>query len=363
MKIGRRDVGSPAGEVYIIAEIGVNHDGSPERAMELVRAARDAGADAVKFQVFRADLLMSRAARLADYQASAGERDPVAMLRRLELPFDALRSLVDGAHALGLDAVATVFSLELVDEAAALAWDAFKTASPDIVHRPLLLALAGTGRPIIVSTGASTLEEVRRAVDWLEPWRERTALLQCVSAYPVADDDAALDGIAAIGRVFAGPVGYSDHTQGTGTGASAVRWGAAILEKHLTYDRGAAGPDHAASLDPAMFARYASAARAARPDERGRSVMGVKRVLDVEMDVRGASRQSIVVRRALGAGHVLTRDDLTFKRPGSGLEPWQLEGVLGARLSTAVPADTPLTIEAVRGSMAGPGRRERGAAA
>jgi len=351
----------------VIAEVGVNHDGSAQRAADLVLAASRAGADAVKFQVFRADLLMSRSARLAAYQAAAGERDPVEMLRRLELSMDELSGLVDVAHGLGLGAIATVFSVELVDPAAALAWDAFKTASPDIVHRPLLRAVASAGRPMIVSTGASTLDEVRRAVGWLDDASggRRLALLQCVSAYPVRDEDAALDGIAALGREFALPIGYSDHTGSIRTGADAVEWGATILEKHLTYDRSAAGPDHGASLDPAMFAQYVQAARAAQPPTRcsGGSIMGVKRVLEVEADVRSASRQSIVARRDLPEGHVVMAEDLTYKRPGLGLEPWQVDRLIGARLARALVADVPVTIDAIHGRSGTGGRAAMEAAA
>lgn len=351
MRIGRRQIERSGGGVYVIAEIGVNHDGSAARAAELVRSAGEAGADAVKFQVFRADLLMSRGARLAEYQAAAGELDPISMLRRLELTLEDLVDLANLAHGLGLDAIATVFSVELVEAASAIAWDAFKTASPDIVHRPLLRAVADLGRPIIVSTGASTLDEVRRAAGWLEGAgaQRRLAMLQCVSAYPVRDDDAALDGIAALRREFTVPIGYSDHTDSTATGAAAVEWGATILEKHLTHDRGAPGPDHAASLDPTMFAEYVRAARAAQPRSTGASIMGVKRVLEVEADVRGASRQSIVAARDLPGGHVISPDDIAFKRPGTGLDPWQADRVIGARLARAIGADTPLTLDAMLG--------------
>ncbi len=339
--------------MYIIAEIGVNHDGSAERAGALVRAAAAAGADAVKFQVFRAELLMSRAARLAAYQAAAGERDPIEMLRRLELGFADLSVLIDIAHGCRVHAIATVFSLDLVAPAAELGWDAFKTASPDIVHRPLLRALAADGRPLIVSTGASTLDEVRRAAGWLDDVGDRLALLQCVSAYPVRDEDASIDGVAALRREFDLPVGYSDHTASTTAGADAVQWGAVVLEKHLTYDRAASGPDHAASLDPALFAEYVRRARAAAPCARERSTMGVKRVLDVEIDVRTASRQSIVAARDLRPGDVVTSADLAFKRPGTGLEPWQAERLIGATVAKPVAADDPVFLDVLDGWPAG----------
>jgi N,N'-diacetyllegionaminate synthase len=352
MRIGRRQIGEGA-PVYIIAEIGVNHDGSPDRARELVEMAADAGADAVKFQLFRAELLMGRAARLAAYQQEAGERDPVEMLQRLELSAAELRPLAAQAHALGLAAIVTVFSLELVAEASVLDWDAYKTASPDIVHRPLLEALAKTGKPMIVSTGAAMLEEVQRAAGWLEGACDRLALLQCVSCYPTRREEASIRGMEAIAAATGLPVGYSDHTRETDTGAVAANLGAAILEKHLTYSKAAAGPDHAASLEPAEFRAYATLAR----DEStlrawtGNRIPGAedprwgpaeKRVLECERDVRQASRQSITAARELRAGEVLQRECLTFKRPGIGMEPWRLDEVIGRRLARDVGCDQPL---------------------
>jgi len=166
--IGTRNIGghyrAPAPTPpYIIAEIGVNHDGSADRALELVDAAAWAGADAVKLQLFRADLLMSRAARLAEYQRAAGEADPIDMLRRLELSFDEMERIGARAHENGLHAIVSVFSVELVPEAERLPWDAYKTASPDIIHKPLLDALAATRRPLIVSAyqaGAAPMRQL-----------------------------------------------------------------------------------------------------------------------------------------------------------------------------------------------------------
>lgn len=348
MKIGLRAVGAEFSP-YVIAEIGVNHDGDPARAVELTRDAAKAGADAVKLQLFRADLLMSRASGLAAYQEAAGERDPHSMLRRLELSVDAMRKVVDAAHDAGIHAIVTVFSTELVAEADVLDWDAYKSASPDVINKPLLGAMGATGRPLIVSTGAATIDEVARAAGWLRNLSGRLAMLQCVSSYPTPDSLAELGGIGAIADVFPGPVGYSDHTTGVETGAAAVWRGASILEKHLTYNREAVGPDHAASLMPEEFASYVENAKRAWMERQGRrrpksfGETQRKRVLGVEEDVRRLSRQSLVTRRPLPAGHVLTREDLTIKRPGTGLEPWMLEGTIGRRLSRAVEGDMPLT--------------------
>jgi len=369
LRIGDREIGMPNRDcagVYVIAELGVNHDGRLDRALELTQAAADAGADAVKLQYFETDRLLSSAAKLAAYQQAAGEADPVEMLRRLELPLESMARVIEKAHALGLHALVTVFSVELVGRAAELPWDAFKSASPDIVHRPLLEALAATGRPLLVSTGASEMDEIERAASWLRNCgaRERTALLHCVSSYPAAPADAALLGIVALRRAFDVPIGYSDHTCLDAIGAAAVACGAAVLEKHLTYDPRAAGPDHAASLGPRAFARYAGLAKQvprdrvlpahADPvlDDRYQmtddsDVLGAltKRVLPCEREVRMLSRQSIVSRRGLQQGEVIRADDLTFKRPGTGLPPCEIEHVIGRRLRRAVKADTPLVAE------------------
>ncbi|MBX3362572.1 MAG: N-acetylneuraminate synthase family protein [Phycisphaeraceae bacterium] len=353
MQIGTRDI-SAANPPYIIAEIGVNHDGSLDRALELTDAAADAGADAIKLQLFEADRLMSAAAKLAAYQKAAGESDPVDMLRRLELSIPDMARIVELAHARSIHAIVTVFSTELVDAAESLPWDAYKTASPDIVHRPLLERLVATGKPLIISTGASTIDEVSRALSWLTARDaavpSRTALLQCVSSYPTAIEHAELGGILALAEIFDGPIGYSDHTQGVGTGAIAVGLGARILEKHFTYDTNAPGPDHAASLEPRDFARYVELARdaalAAATDNRKSQFEGiepVKRVIAIEEDVRKLSRQSVVTTRSLPAGHVLSARDLTVKRPGTGVPAFEFATMIGKRLKRDVAGDVPLT--------------------
>lgn len=344
MKIGSRDIGRVFGP-YVIAEIGVNHDGTVERALELVDAAARAGADAVKLQLFSAEMLMSKEACLAAYQRAAGEADPFDMLRRLEMSVDQMSPIVAGAHEAGIHAIVSVFSVELVGEAQRLPWDAYKTASPDIVNRPLLEALAQTMKPLIVSTGTATLDEVERAVRWVPSVFDRLALLQCVSSYPTPPDRAALGGIAALAEVSPGPVGYSDHTSAVETGGLAVAAGASMLEKHLTYSRTAVGPDHAASLDPAAFAEYVRGAR------RAHTMLGPARkiVLDVEREVRGVSRQSLTVTRDLPAGHRLVRADLTLKRPGTGIEPWRMGEVVGRILERDVERNRILREQDLRG--------------
>lgn len=326
MRIGSTDI-TRFSQPYVIAELGVNHDGSVALALEMTRAAARAGASAVKLQYFEAERLMSRDAELAPYQAKAGETDPRAMLRRLEMPLADMARVVSLAHELGLHAIVTVFSTELVPGAARLGWDAFKTASPDIINWPLLRALAGTGLPLIVSTGAARLEEVARALAWLRTCRERLALLQCVSDYPAREEDASLGGMAALAALTDAPVGYSDHTQALDTGALAVAAGATVLEKHLTYDRRASGPDHSASVDEAGLAEYVRLARRAHVMLGGRA----KQVLEREEAVRRVSRQSLAAARDGRAGEAIVEADLTCARPGTGMAPELLETLIGRR--------------------------------
>jgi N,N'-diacetyllegionaminate synthase len=383
MRIGNREIGINH-RPYIIAEIGVNHDGDVERALELTDAAADANADAIKLQFFETDRLMSKAAKLAAYQKNAGETDPIEMLRRLELNIDEMARVVERAHSKNIHAIVTVFSTELVEIAETLPWDAYKTASPDIVNKPLLEALMQTGKPMIVSTGASTMEEVICAVDWLDSARDRLAVLQCVSSYPAPKLE--LGGIRAIAEKTRLPTGYSDHTKSHRSGNSAVCAGACILEKHITDDRGRLGPDHNASLLTMQLNAYCEMSRSAvagratfcklvdaitqsrsvDPDisllqsipkdlhNEAYPVVGaenlylagesdvIKRVLDCEQDVRTVSRQSVVTTTDIPSGTTITRDMLTIKRPGTGILACNLESVIGCTTSQPIEADVPI---------------------
>ncbi len=338
MKIGNREIG-PGHPPYVIAELGVNHDGVRDRVLELVDAAHRVGADAVKFQWYEADRLLSGAARLARYQAARGADDAFELLHGLELDAGIIAEAARHATQMGLHTIATLFSDDHVEPAMQCRLDAFKTASPDIVNRPLIEALTATGRPLLVSTGAATMAEVEAVSVWLGTADH--VLMHCVSAYPTPDALASLAGRAAMCRVNPNALGYSDHTTAEDTGALAVAAGACILEKHLTLDRRAAGPDHAMSLDPPAFERYVRLAH------RANQMLGPPRkdVLDIECDVRESARQSITARCELPAGHVLAPEELTIKRPGVGIAPWRLAETIGRRLARPVAANMPLRDE------------------
>jgi N,N'-diacetyllegionaminate synthase len=339
MNIGGRTI-SPAHPTLVIAEIGVNHDGSLDRALELVHHAKEAGADAVKLQVFRGRTLMHPSAAFAEYQKGRTDAaDPIAMLERYELDDAALMRVVEEIRRVGLLPLATPFSLEDVPRVAALDLPAVKIASPDVVNYPLLKQVARLGRPMLLSTGAATHEEVDRATQWLDAWQASFALLHCISAYPVADRHANLCWIRELAERCACPVGYSDHTTNDWAGALAVAGGACIVEKHLTYDRNAVGPDHSASADPHGFTQYVLNIRTA---ELLRGQPG-KRVLDVEQDVRQVSRQSLVTTRDLPEGYTLADADLKVQRPAGGIPASTLPTTVGKRLKRPVPAGTMLT--------------------
>lgn len=322
----------------MIAEIGVNHDGDVQRALELVDAAADAGADAVKVQWFRASNLLSSSAELVTYQRNEGETDVASMLARLELSNSAMAQVLQHIHTRQMLGIATVFSLEDVDSAIDLPWDVFKTASPDLINKPLIRALSRTGRPLIMSTGGATMKEVSDALSWVES--APVALLHCVSSYPTPINATALGAISVLEELHV-PVGYSDHTTEISTGGLAVACGATILEKHLTWNNQAHGPDHSSSLEPSEFEEYVSFARTARVMIGERE----KQPLDFEIEVVNAARQSVAASHDLQAGSLLQEVDLTTMRPGNGFPPSQIDELIGRKLARDVKRGGLLAIE------------------
>jgi sialic acid synthase SpsE len=331
--IDARPIG-PGAHTFVIAEIGVNHDGSLRLAKELVELAAACGADAVKLQIFTAANLMHSSSQFAEYQQErVNDSDPAAMLRRYELAPVEIAELVALIRKRGLVPIATPFSPADVEVVAGLALPAVKIASPDLVNRPLLAAVARLGVPVICSTGAATMEEVATTVNWFAEWDRQLSLLHCISSYPTPAEDANLCWIGELAGRFAVPVGFSDHTTDVVAGALAVACGASIIEKHFTYDRRASGPDHSASADPEQFARYVKLIRQA---EVLRGTAG-KRVLPIEEDVRRVSRQSLVVSRDLSAGQVLGENDLTVQRPGDGIPAADVAAAVGRVVLRPVP--------------------------
>lgn len=345
VRIGERTIG-PGQPAYLIAEAGVNHDGSLERGLRLVDIACRAGADAVKFQVFRAAELTTAAAPLAAYQQQANLGSQRELLSRLELSDADFAQLAAHCARRRVEFLATPFSPADVERLVALKVRAIKIASTDLNNTPLLEAAARTGLPLIVSTGAALPGEIEQAVTRLRGWGAggRLILLHCVSGYPTPLEAANLRAVSTLSGRFAVPTGFSDHTTSTRTGGWAVAAGACVLEKHFTLDRTRPGPDHAMSLDPAGLREYVRHVRAA---ERalGSGMLGMSAL---EADVRQAARKSVVTTRALAGGTILERGMLTAKRPAGGIAPDQLEALLGRQLACDVPADAMLTWDMLR---------------
>ena len=321
----------------VIAELGVNHDGSVTRALELIEHAKNAGADAVKLQIFKARRLMHPTAAFAQYQTErCDDRSPAEMLEKYELRDGEIENIVNAIRGVGLLPLATPFSVEDVELIGELGLPAVKIASPDVINYPLLKRSAALGKPLLISTGAATMQELAETTLWLREWEMEFAFLHCVSSYPTPPEEAHLAWIRQLIQRFEVPVGYSDHTTEPLAGALAVAAGARIIEKHLTYDCDALGPDHGASANPHQFAKYVTAIRLA---EKLRG-SGGKRVLHIEEDVRGVSRQSLVAAKDLHLGHELTEHDLITQRPGRGMSPAQYPQLLGRTIARPISAGT-----------------------
>ncbi|TWT42413.1 N,N'-diacetyllegionaminic acid synthase [Phycisphaerae bacterium RAS1] len=310
----------------LIAELGVNHNGCAQTALQLLHAARDAGADAAKLQLFVPGELCSRVHRA----------DEIAMLEPLRLADDQHAAIVAEAARIGLPLFATPFDPPSLSLLLHLNIPLIKIASGEVTHTPFLSAIARTGRPAILSTGGCTLTDVDRAVATLRGGGcQALSLLHCVSAYPPPDDELNLRIIPALARRYPScPIGFSDHTLGAEAALAAVSLGACIIEKHLTLDCAAEGPDHAASADPAAFAALVRGVR------RVEAMLGeeTKRLLACE----GRIGRSIVAASDLPKGTVLRPEHLAFKRPGSGLRPHEAGRLLGQTLAQSVAADEPI---------------------
>ncbi len=344
--IGRHQIG-PGRRVFIVAEAGVNHNGCVETALEMADAAEDAGADAVKFQMFRADDLATDIAPMAAYQREGcGEASLREMLSQLELSWDAFRRIKRHCDTRSILFLATPFGKTEVADLVNLGVSAIKIASTDLTNGPLLQTAAATGLPIILSTGASTEAEIRAAADGLGHAGAggRLILLHCVSRYPTPIAATNLRAIAELQRVFGVPCGFSDHTTSTRVGAWAVAAGACVVEKHFTLDKAAPGPDHGMSLTPSQLKEYVAAVREVE-QTLGDGNIGMT---PCEAEVRAVATKSVVAGVDIPAGTRLTADMLALKRPGTGIPAGDLAMLPGRCASVDIPYDTVLSWHMIR---------------
>jgi len=347
IRIGEAVIRAQGAPVYVIAEAGVNHSGDVRAALKMVDVAREAGANAVKFQAFRAAALVTAEAAAARYQRDrARARTQLDMLRSLELPPEIFAAIARHCRGVGIEFLATPFGLEDLRMLVDLGVRAVKIASPDITNVPLLTAAAETGLPMIVSTGAAEPHEIDAMADLLDRHgaRKRLVLLHCVSSYPARETDANLLRIRTLADRYGCPAGFSDHTTSVEIGAIAAAAGAAVIEKHFTLDPAQPGPDQFFSLDPAALTAYVSGIR------RAEAVLGRAelRLLDVEREARRLSRCSVVAVRPIAAGAQISRAMLTGQRPGPGIPPADLDRVAGRVARVDIPADTLVQWEMLR---------------
>lgn len=331
---------------FLIAEAGVNHNGDLDLALRMIDAAADAGADAVKFQTFRADRLVTAGARKARYQESASHpgESQLEMLRRLELSEEMHPPLVARCSERGVVFLSTPFDEESALFLETLGVPAFKVGSGDLTNLPFLGLLASLGRPMIVSTGMGDHEEVRDAVETIRSeGNSDVVLLHCVSNYPANPRDVNLRAMTTLRDSFGTFVGFSDHTEGFEVALAAVALGASVVEKHFTLDRSLPGPDQRASMEPQGFRRLVEAVRLVE------SCLGdgVKRSTASEAETAYVARKSLVALRALAVGETLDLRSIGARRPGGGIPPSERDALVGRRVTRAISAGEPLSWEMI----------------
>ncbi len=313
----------------IIAEAGVNHNGSISMAKKLIRAAKSSGADIVKFQTANVDSLVTESAAMAEYQRrnTGQEKSQKEMLKKLLLKFEDFEDLASYCMEVGIKFLSTPFDIESVRFLDKLQ-DIWKIPSGEITNYPYLVEIGRTKKDVILSTGMSDLHEIHDAVDVLKSnGTKNITLLHCTTEYPAPIEEINLNVMETLRKEFGCPVGYSDHTQGIEIDLAAVAMGATIIEKHFTLDRSLPGPDHKASLEPDELKAMVSGIRKV---ELARGT-GVKRPTASERKNRDIARKSIVAAKAIKQGEIFTTDNLTTKRPGSGVSPMRWNEVLGER--------------------------------
>ena len=334
-------------KTLIIAEAGVNHNGNVHTAMQMIDKAKECGCDCIKFQTYKTGQLVTKAAPKADYQVvnTKNEDSQYAMLQNLELSYDDFFQLKQHCSETGIDFMSTPFDRESVDLLQALGVSVYKMSSGDITNKPLLEYVAEKQKPIILSTGMCTMQEVHEAVDWVEnKGNHQITLLHCTSNYPAPYEEVNMKAMLTMKQEFDYNIGYSDHTEGIIIPIMAVAMGAMIIEKHFTLDKCMEGPDHKASLD---VGELKDMVQAIRTIERA---MGDGRKIPVasELSTRIAARKSIVLNHAMSEGTVLKAADISVKRPGTGIPPKYIGQIVGKALCRDMAEEEVLNFDDLR---------------
>ena len=336
--IGDRTIGKGS-PVYIIAEIGSNHDGRLERAYALIEMAAAAGADAVKFQSFTAPGLV--AGRIKNAAGRMVENPAYSFIEALSLPDDWHAKLKDSASSAGVDFISAPFDLERLELLDDLKVPAIKLASGDLTFEPLVRAAARTGRTLLVSTGMATIEEIVRTVNAIrEEGNEKIVIMHCVTSYPTKWEDENIRAVGELAKRLGLPVGLSDHALGLAAPLAAVALGASVVERHFTTSRSLTGPDHSFAMEPHEFRQMVEEIRIL---EKALGT-GEKALCEEERRERLVGRRSIRAAKDLPSGTVITEDHLKFVRPGEGLSPFDYRLVLGRMLKKSLREDEALRL-------------------
>lgn len=329
-------------KVFIVAEAGVNHNGRFQTAKKLIDAAQKAGADAIKFQTFKAEEVVSPKALLASYQKKSfpKEKNQFKLIKKLEFSFESFKKLSDYCRKKSIMFLSTPFDYQSVDFLQAVRVPLFKISSGELTNIPFLKYVAEKKKRVILSTGMSDIEEVKQAVDAIySTGNKDLVLLHCVTDYPASFEDVNLRVMETLRKVFKVPVGYSDHTAGIEIAVAAASLGASVIEKHLTLRRTMKGPDHQASLEPNEFAQMVTAIRRVEKALGN----GVKRPTESELKNIPVVRRSVIAAGNIVKGKPITPSDVVIKRPGYGIQPKDLEGLIGRRAVRNIKKDDVIT--------------------
>jgi N,N'-diacetyllegionaminate synthase len=327
---------SPA---YIIAEVGVNHNGDVNLAKDLIDVAVECGADAVKFQTFKAEKLVSKQAKQAEYQINnlKKQSSQYEMLKELELNFEDFKMLKDYCEGKGIEFISTPFDVESAQFLKEIGVHAIKIGSGDLNNIPFLQSIDELGIPVILSTGMANMAEVEEAVAALS--QSQVSILHCTSNYPAPYEDVNLKAMETLKKSFNKVIGYSDHTLGNEVSISAVTMGAKIIERHFTLNQELPGPDHKASLEPEDLKDLIKSVR----HVEAALGSGIKKCMPSEEPTKKVARKSLIALKAIEPGDTFTEENLGIKRPGDGIEPKYLPLLLGRKAKSAIKEDKTIT--------------------
>lgn len=337
LHIGNKSIGN-RNPIFIIAEIGVNHNGDIGIAKKLIDVAFEAGADAVKFQTFFTKDHISKVASTAEYQnKSSSVKTQLELVKKLELKKEDFLNLKEYAENCGLIFLSTPFDFKSVNLLMDLDIPVFKVSSGDLTNKPLLEKIAQTGKPVILSTGMANLSEINEAIKWLvDNGCKAYSLMQCTSSYPTEIKDCNLMVIKTFQKYFDVPIGFSDHTVNSISSIIAVGLGINFIEKHITLDHTLNGPDHSMSMEPKEFKQFVQSIKNAQ-EALGN---GIKETLPCEENVKKLARKSIVALTDISKGTLLNYQNIGIKRPGTGIHPKLIENIIGRKIKQDVAEDS-----------------------